>query len=337
MEKISELAFEREAEGSAECFVKKMAILTLLFLTLAGCRARVSMKHDPFYDTFYEKTRLIMTNEEIGVYKILPDKESKEEFIEEFWKIRDPDPATEENEAKQAFEERVDYANKWFGYLNPQQGREIPRDDKKYGGWKSDPGRIYIILGPPDKLIVGEGFEWMGERDRSILRYSNETWYYYRYDLYLYFSKTGIGEMKLTNWSTVLTDALEDAKLNMMAYSSRKDIKRAFKFKASYEDGQIVIKIPVRRVTFEDEDGKLKSAFKVKINVYRNHRKIDEVEETKTVVGEVGELASKKNILLNLGYTPKENGKYHFDVIVDQLSAISFSKYRSFVKSTIKN
>ena len=36
-------------------------------------------------DTFFEKTRLIMTKEESEIYKHLPDKASKEKFVREFW------------------------------------------------------------------------------------------------------------------------------------------------------------------------------------------------------------------------------------------------------------
>jgi len=68
--------------------------------------------YNPFYESFFEKTSLIMTDEEIKIYKCIPDKESKEEFIREFWQIRDPDLDTEENENKIEFERRIEYANR---------------------------------------------------------------------------------------------------------------------------------------------------------------------------------------------------------------------------------
>lgn len=91
---------------------KKVLLLVILFVWIATCRTPINIEHDPFYESFYEKTSLIMTKEEMEIYKHLPDKESKEEFIREFWKIRDPDLGSEENENKIEFERRIEYANR---------------------------------------------------------------------------------------------------------------------------------------------------------------------------------------------------------------------------------
>jgi hypothetical protein len=39
---------------------------------------------DPYLDSFYEKTHLIMRDKEKNIEKSLPDETSKREFIEEF-------------------------------------------------------------------------------------------------------------------------------------------------------------------------------------------------------------------------------------------------------------
>ena len=79
-------------------------LFVILFVGVAACRTPLNIEKDPFYESFFGKTSLIMTKEEIEIYKHIPDKESKEEFIREFWQIRDPDPGTEENENKIEFE-----------------------------------------------------------------------------------------------------------------------------------------------------------------------------------------------------------------------------------------
>jgi len=66
---------------------------------------------DPFYESFYEKARLIMTKVETDIYDHLTDKEEKEAFIEDFWKMRDPYPDTAENEFKVEFDRRIAVAN----------------------------------------------------------------------------------------------------------------------------------------------------------------------------------------------------------------------------------
>jgi len=64
------------------------------------------------------------------------DKE-RDLFIEAFWKQRDPTPSTPINEFNEEHYSRIEYANKMFG-------RETPKP-----GWKTERGKIYIILGKP--------------------------------------------------------------------------------------------------------------------------------------------------------------------------------------------
>ncbi len=67
--------------------------------------------------------------------------EERDNFIEQFWLRRDPDPATEINEFKNEHYRRIAYANNRYA-ANGQPG------------WRSDRGRIYIEHGPPDEIEV---------------------------------------------------------------------------------------------------------------------------------------------------------------------------------------
>ncbi|MCJ7681025.1 MAG: GWxTD domain-containing protein, partial [Candidatus Aminicenantes bacterium] len=134
-----------------------ICIWGLAFLCASACRGTVRMKDDPFFDSFYEKAQIIMTKEERTVYRNLPDRESKAAFIEDFWTTRDPDPGTEENENKIAFEERIEYANTWFGLHNTHRGRPPGERGGESRGWDTDRGNIYILLGPPDELYFDNG------------------------------------------------------------------------------------------------------------------------------------------------------------------------------------
>jgi GWxTD domain-containing protein len=58
----------------------------------------------------------------------------------EFWRVRDPIPATPANEAFENYFQRVAVANAHFG-------------TKLRQGWKSDRGQVYITLGPPTDII----------------------------------------------------------------------------------------------------------------------------------------------------------------------------------------
>ena len=74
--------------------------LIVLLVFYSGCQMPIRKSSDPFYESFYEKTRLIMTQDEMKAYKSLHGEETKKEFIETFWKIRDPDPGTAPPDAK---------------------------------------------------------------------------------------------------------------------------------------------------------------------------------------------------------------------------------------------
>ncbi|MEP6921421.1 MAG: GWxTD domain-containing protein [bacterium] len=110
----------------------------------------------------------VITDEERKAFKKLATDDERERFIEEFWRRRDPDPDTEENEFKEEYYERIAYANEHFASGIP--------------GWKTDRGRIWIMYGKPDGL---ESHPSGGTYDRpsyegggSTTTYPFETWFY---------------------------------------------------------------------------------------------------------------------------------------------------------------
>lgn len=80
----------------------------------------------------------IITDEERKAFKKLETDDERERFIEDFWRRRDPDPDTEENEFREEYYERIAYANEHYASGVP--------------GWKTDRGRIYITWGKPDEV-----------------------------------------------------------------------------------------------------------------------------------------------------------------------------------------
>jgi GWxTD domain-containing protein len=82
----------------------------------------------------------IITAKERDVFLQLGLDKNRDLFIEAFWKQRDPTAGTPRNEVKEEHYRRLQYANKTFG-----RGSPLP-------GWKTDRGRIYIILGPPKNI-----------------------------------------------------------------------------------------------------------------------------------------------------------------------------------------
>jgi GWxTD domain-containing protein len=315
--------------------------MTLVVLWAASCSTSPGIKvaQDPSMEDFYEKARLIMTGEENKIWKSLPDNASKEEFIGEFWKIRDPDPGTDENEAKLEFEERVRYANMWFGTFNPRRGYDSKGEDeeKSRTGWNEERGRIYIALGPPDVIYFQAGDDETVSHDGSRIRpkaeeWTMEQWIYDRYRAYVVFIKSGTGSWRMANYDPHFFEVLEWAKLNWVSADFTEDIKRRFQFKPEFSAAGFRITIPVSRINFDEN---FRAEFGIKINVYLNRTKVDTIEETKVLEENEEELLEKKNLEFEIAYRTDIEGEYLFDIIIQDKLAPGPSKYRSLLKRKV--
>lgn len=92
----------------------------------------------PWKKWLNEDVIYIITDEEKSAFKHLQTDEEREQFVEQFWKRRDPTPDTEENEYKEELYRRIAYSNEHYASGIP--------------GWKTDRGMIYIKYGPPDEI-----------------------------------------------------------------------------------------------------------------------------------------------------------------------------------------
>ncbi len=117
----------------------------------------------------------ILPNDSLRKYKDA-ELEAQKSFFTRFWKERDPDPTTEENELKSEYFTRVNYTNQHYKAMG-------------IDGWKSDRGRIFIKFGPPDD-VERHPFEL----DRKPF----EIWRYYSLRKVFYFiDVTGFGDYRL--------------------------------------------------------------------------------------------------------------------------------------------
>lgn len=297
-------------------------ILSVLLLAAPSFAKTKVKQDDPYHTSFFEKARLIMTKEEMQIYKHLPDNQSKEEFIEDFWKKRDPSPETEKNEIKEEFELRIAYANRWF---NERRGKDR--------GWDSERGRILLQLGFPDQREFGE-MPIVGRSGRlaTTQRVGLERWIYHRYGLYLEFigDINGFGVYKLSRPPALLRTSLDLARARM-DLGIKKPKKNFFKYDAAFKDDNIVISIPSKRIAFEGDDGKMNAQFRIDISVYRSYQKIEEIRKDEIISKTEGELLAADNVEIVIPYAPQKKGKYFFDIVVtDKLSS---TKYRNSCKT----
>lgn len=87
----------------------------------------------------------IATKDELKMYDQL-NLAGKRQFLAEFWKRKDPDPSTPENEFK------IEYYRRWEEAQRRYSTTQAGKDAWKKDGWKTDMGRVYIVYGEPDNI-----------------------------------------------------------------------------------------------------------------------------------------------------------------------------------------
>ena len=115
-----------------------------------------------------EDVRWIITDQEMQAFKSLSNDEERDQFIEQFWLRRNPNPDSPENEYREEHYQRIAYANEHFA-----AGK---------AGWKTDRGHIYIAYGKPDSIDShpsGGNYERpMEEGGGNTSTFPFEIWHY---------------------------------------------------------------------------------------------------------------------------------------------------------------
>ncbi len=227
-------------------FVFLFLICSLLFSSQKQKEKDLPIK----YQEWLNLTTHIILPEEKGVFLELQNNRDRDLFIVSFWRQRDPTPGTPQNEYKDEHLDRFGYADTFFR-------RGTTRD-----GWRTDMGRIYIILGPPVSI----------ERFDNVMGvYPCQVWSYYGDSskglptnfTFLFFKRNGVGEFKLYNSINDGPGALIIQKQDLDLFDSAKIYKQirtlaptlagpavtmipgryTFDFRPSLSDNQILVDI----------------------------------------------------------------------------------------------
>jgi GWxTD domain-containing protein len=115
-----------------------------------------------------EDVRWIITDEEQKAFKNLANDEERDQFIEQFWLRRNPNPDSPDNEFRDELYARIAYSNEHFAAGKP--------------GWMTDRGHIYIAYGKPDSIDShpsgGNYNRPMEEGGGNTSTYPFEIWHY---------------------------------------------------------------------------------------------------------------------------------------------------------------
>lgn len=220
----------------------------LLCLLIASCALRVNPNLDSESREFLSKVRYIITKGEKEMFLKLPQTK-RPEFIEEFWKKRDPDPETEKNEFKETYFKRIEEANFLF-----RDGNEP--------GWLQDRGRIYILLGPPTtRETYPRGITFYGK--------PTEIWYYGFFPIW-FVDDAWNGTYRLDPYSAQqlaeIMSVQMDLKPKVPAEETLVDLPVEVIEKESAER-VVRITLPYEQIWFESKEEKLKTILSLLIEI----------------------------------------------------------------------
>ncbi len=287
--------------------IPSATVLYALFFVLwipfqPGCFLR-GPKLDPHSQDFYDFARLVMSREEIDIFRHLPDPESRAEFIAHFWDKRDPDPATPINEFKQEFYQRIEEANRFF------RGEGIP-------GWKTDRGRVYIYLGKPDKI---EQRPYLRDLEIKGLIW----WGYFEYLFGVWFAdRRGDGQYQIYEYSSSSGESFYQVMQRVQQNQIRKrgmDFgNRYLDFDLNYdlENEIFEVSLPIEDMVFLEHQGYLKTSLNFAFFIYRRRIFWQRTFE-KSLIFEKPQrdVLQMKNMEFFFPY-PLPNGDYYVEVIL---------------------
>src|SRR5579862_3292050 len=128
-------------------------IVTLLILSLSmlvlvppGAAQKQKAKKQTLEKNYKEwlerDVAYIISREERNTFVKLTTDEARDQFIQNFWEVRNPTPGSPENTYRDEIYRRIAFANANFGSGANEEG------------WRTDRGRAYITLGPPQQKEV---------------------------------------------------------------------------------------------------------------------------------------------------------------------------------------
>ena len=282
--------------------VRAFAALLLAGAVGAGLGlAAAKPKLDPESAKFYQTARLIMTKEEVKIFERLPDAESRKEFIADFWLKRDPDPDTPDNDYRREFEARVEFVNKRF---NKEGGP----------GYNTDRGRVYILMGPPEKI------EEFTPEVGSPVRGFAQWWSYYTRQMAVEFiDETGTGKFRMTRHEGDFWGAMDLMKLGRYVRADDIFSKKFVKFEAVYDEaaGEIEVRIPTKGLMFRDnEEGRLQVDLRFLIYIYADGGAAKEsFADARTIVVTDAERDTRKTVDIRFARRLKPGASF-VDVLI---------------------
>lgn len=151
----------------------------------------------------YETMRILLSEFEIEKYEMLNSLRAQQRALYTYWKERDPDTTTTVNELMTEFQERIEYASKYFS-----RGDIMP-------GWKTERGRILLKYGFPTnrEIFRSKGNQKAAEEWQYDELYGGSYFFFvdrYGDNSFLLVHSTAPGEIKNFNWFQEFNPAIDN-------------------------------------------------------------------------------------------------------------------------------
>jgi GWxTD domain-containing protein len=322
--KKSKLNINRIGRYLTPLLVLVLTVVISLELSLPCAAAKAKKpKMSLEHQEFYKYAQYLFTKNERKIFRSLSTDEARERFIENFWEIRDPTPYTPDNEFKLEMEQRYEYVSKYL-----KEG-PIP-------GWKTDRGRIYLMLGPPSARQQDMQVDYMN-------RGSLVQWYYDEYNVYVRFidyEGTGIYRMDLRTVSLALLNVLDNKKyfiVNKEGYINLEGLD--IKLRYDNKTREFLVEVSTKNLNYEnvpDSSSEMMAKIKVDLVVYPS-KKLDDFSkysEVKSVKVPREKLLEKKSTISFRVPLELPKGQIKIDAIITD--ALGDAVFRKFISLNVK-
>ncbi len=277
-----------------------LTAVLVLIMGFGSCSANRKTVLDPESDDFLSEVRYIITRKERKQFKTLPPAE-RANFIEEFWRVRDPDPDTLQNEYKDEYYTRIEKANHLF-----HEGSK---------GWLSDRGRIFILIGEPDRRdVYPTGY--------SLWSFPTEIWYYGFFTV-VFQDEERIGTYRLSTGSAQKLNAINLAQMHLKHQGLGLDGKDLnFNLALSEKNGRTVLQAQIPHsnlaLTENPNDKSYGTRFRYTLTISdKDNRKVSELKDSIAISISAEEFLKEKGfIVLNLPLNLAP-GRYRADLYLE--------------------
>lgn len=326
----------RKKNKTTTGLIRPVVLMTaaVILLTASYCGGKKpTIVLDPEGEKFYQMAHFLFTKHERKVFDNLASVEARNRFIKYFWEIRNPNPYADDNEFKLEIERRFDHVNSYLKEGN------LP-------GWKTDRGRIYMLLGEPDLIEEKQVFNDPGLHGLIF-------WYYTTTDLdyiqgsdmglYILFTdESGTGRYYISVNGVEVLDSTDQVynypgtDLRLLDLAEKMKYKHILKkdedfeksnldFQLTYDNIQkaVVLSIQPRNFSFDrdaETDETMTAKVKIDLLFYKSDEEFSKHSEVKTVTLKKEDLLSNTPppIIITIPMEFKK-GKITVDALVSDM------------------